>query len=158
MSKRVETTRDAPILLTMGEPAGACRLAFRWRSAGVMPLDAANGPTLTIEGRDESGAARTWYVRLWNHAVGTPEDSAVTLDFAALAGGWGKDDPVWAGDVDRMFVSLVPPGFTGAAAPLAAPAEGWAELSGIRCDRVGLGAGDRRDPGAGARASDRDRI
>ena len=33
-------------------------LSFRWRSQGLIPLDAVNGPTLTIEGRDASGAAR----------------------------------------------------------------------------------------------------
>ena len=121
-----------------------CRLAFRWRSGGVVPLDEVNGPTLTIEGRDENGAARTWYVRLWNYAAGTPEDATVALDFDALAGGWSKDDPVWAGDVDRLFVSLVPPGFTGADAPLTAPAQGWAELSGLACDGAGavLAIGD----------------
>ena len=126
----------------------ACRLAFRWRSGGIMPLDAVNGPTLTIEGRDESGAARTWYVRLWNYAQGAPEDAAVALDFGALAGGWAKDDPVWAGDVDRMFVSLAPPGYSGADAALAAPAEGWAELSGIACDGSGsvLAIGDALVP------------
>jgi hypothetical protein len=37
-----------------------CTLAFRWRSAGLMPLDAVNGPTLTIEGRDEAGAEEGW--------------------------------------------------------------------------------------------------
>src|SRR3546814_8568348 len=31
-----------------------CRLRFRWRSSGVKALDAVHGPTLTIEGRDES--------------------------------------------------------------------------------------------------------
>jgi uncharacterized protein (TIGR02217 family) len=115
----------------------ACRLSFRWRSGGVRPLDAVNGPTLTIEGRDESGAARSWFVRLWNYAEGVPEDAAVTLDFGALGAGWEGEEPVWAGDVDRMFVSLVAPGFTGADAALAAPAEGWAELSEIRCDGSG---------------------
>jgi uncharacterized protein (TIGR02217 family) len=114
-----------------------CRLAFRWRSDGLTALDAVNGPTLTLEGRDAGGAARTWYVRLWNYAQGAPEDAAVALDFDALAGGWAKEDPVWAGDVDRMFVSLVPPGFTGGDAALAAPAEGWAEISGIACDGPG---------------------
>ncbi|WP_414903397.1 DUF2460 domain-containing protein [Sphingomonas flavalba] len=117
-----------------------CRLAFRWKSGGVMPLDAVNGPTLTIEGRDAAGAARTWLVRLWNYAEGTPEDAAVVLDFDALAGGFalpGEADPVWAGDIDRLFVSLVAPGFTGADAALAAPAEGWVELSGIACDGAG---------------------
>jgi len=111
-----------------------CRLAFRWRSGGLKPLDAVHGPTLTIEGRDAEGAARSWYVRLWNYADGTSEDAEVSLDFGAIAGGWDADDPVWAGDVERMFVSLVAPGYDATDTPLAAPAEGWAELSGIACD------------------------
>lgn len=63
-------------------------LAFRWRSSGVMPLDALNGPTLTIEGRDAAGAPRTWYVRLWNYATGTPTDARISLRFSDLAGGF----------------------------------------------------------------------
>jgi uncharacterized protein (TIGR02217 family) len=114
-----------------------CRLSFRWRSGGVIPLDAVHGPTLTIEGRDQSGAPRSWYVRLWNYASGVPEDASVTLDFAAIAGGWAKEDPVWAGDVERMFVSLVPPGYSNTDAPLPASAEGWAELSQISCTGSG---------------------
>jgi uncharacterized protein (TIGR02217 family) len=125
------------------------RFAFRWRSAGLKPLDAVHGPTLTIEGRDSEGAARSWYVRLWNYAAGDPEDAMVALDFAAVAGGWEADDPVWAGDVDRMFVSLVAPDYDATDAPLAAPAEGWAELSGISCDGSGsvLAVGETLVPG-----------
>ena len=117
-----------------------CRLSFRWRSSGVLPLDAVNGPTLTIEGRDASGAARTWYVRLWNYAAGSPEDAVVTIDFGSVAGGFllpGEADPVWAGDVDRLFVSLAPPGYTGGAGVLDAPVEAWVELSGIACSGSG---------------------
>jgi uncharacterized protein (TIGR02217 family) len=131
-----------------------CRLSFRWRSSGLMPLDAVNGPTLTIEGRDEAGAPRSWYVRLWNYAEGSHEDSALALDFGgALAGGWDADDPVWAGDIDRMFVSLVAPGYHGEAGALPAPAEGWAELSEIRCDGSGsvLAIGDGILPEHGLR-------
>jgi uncharacterized protein (TIGR02217 family) len=117
-----------------------CRLRFRWRSHDLVPLDAVNGPVLTIEGRDAGGAARTWYVRLWNYATGTPEDATVAIDFAAVAGGFahpGEADPVWAGDVDRMFVSLVPPGYAAVDAPLPNPVEGWAEMTGIVCDGPG---------------------
>lgn len=130
-----------------------CRLAFRWRSGGIRALDAVDGPTLTIEGRDSGGAARSWYVRLWNFAEGSPEDARIELDFAALAGGWEGDDPVWTGDVDRMFVSMVAPGYADEEAPLAAPAEGWAELSGIACEGAGsvLGQGDTLVPGHGLR-------
>ena len=124
-----------------------CRLSFRWRSGGVRGLDAVNGPVLTIEGRDAGGAPRAWFVRLWNYASGSPEDAAIAIDFGAVHGGFllpDEADPVWAGDVDRMFVSLVPPGYTGEDAPLAAPTEGWAELSAIRCTGPGavLAIGD----------------
>lgn len=123
-------------------------LRFRWRSAGVIALDAVNGPTLTIEGRDESGNPRAWYVRLWNYAQGTPTDAVVTLRFSDLAGGFvhpAEADPVWPGDIDRLFISMVAPGFVaGSEAPLAAPAEGWIELSGMACegDRPMLRIGD----------------
>ncbi|WP_084582263.1 DUF2460 domain-containing protein [Sphingomonas azotifigens] len=123
-----------------------CRLRFRWRSSGVIALDGVGGPVLTIEGRDAGGAARTWYVRLWNYASGTPEDAAVELDFATLQGGFllpGEADPVWAGDVDRMFVSLVPPGYVAGDTTPAAR-EGWVELREIACDGPGsvLAIGD----------------
>lgn len=143
---RYETARDFR----------GCRLRFRWRSAGVKPLDAVNGPVLTIEGRDAAGNPRAWYVRLWNYAEGLAEDALVSIDFASVQGGYllpDEADPVWAGDVDRMFVSLVAPGFTGADAGLAAPAEGWVELSGIACEGPGsvLAIGDVIVPEHGLR-------
>ena len=113
-------------------------LSFRWRSSGVLPLDAVNGPTLTIEGRDATGAARAWYVRLWNYATGTPTDAQVSLPFSTLKGGFvlpGEADPVHPSDIDRMFVSLVAPDYAPAStAPFASAVSGWAELSGIRCE------------------------
>jgi uncharacterized protein (TIGR02217 family) len=111
-------------------------LRFRWRSHGVIPLDAVNGPTLTIEGRDEAGAERSWYVRLWAYAEGTPEDAQITLPFSALQAGWAAEgDRVHPAAIDRMFVSLAPPGYApGSTAALPAPVEGWAELTDINCD------------------------
>jgi len=118
----------------------ACRLSFRWHSHGMMPLDAVNGPTLTIEGRDAEGQARSWYVRLWNYAQGTPEDALIRLDFSSLEGGFllpAEADPVWAGDVDRMFISLIPPGYTREDELLEEPVEAWVEVSGIVSDGAG---------------------
>ncbi len=134
---RYETSRDFR----------ECRLKFRWRSQGIKPLDAVNGPTLTIEGRDASGAPRAWYVRLWNYATGTTEDAVVQIDFANLSGGFllpGEADPVWAGNIDRMFVSLVAPDYDGSDGALAGAQEGWVEWTGIACDGPGavLGIGD----------------
>jgi uncharacterized protein (TIGR02217 family) len=113
-------------------------LSFRWRSGGIIPLDGIHGPTLTIEGRDAEGNARTWYVRLWNYAVGGIEDAQITLPFSSLEGGFflpDDADPVWPGDIDRMFISLVAPDFEpGLDEPLDSLVEGWVEISEIRCD------------------------
>jgi uncharacterized protein (TIGR02217 family) len=116
-------------------------LRFRWRSDGILPLDLINGPTLTIEGRDAAGQPKSWYVRLWNYASGIPTDAVITLPFSQLAGGFllpDEADPVFAGDIDRIFLSLAPPGYTGLAGDFPAAAEGWAELSEIRCDGEGV--------------------
>ena len=112
-------------------------LTFRWRSSGVIALDAVNGPTLTIEGRDASGAARAWYVRLWNYATGSGEDAEIVLPFSALDGGFllpAEADPVHPAAIERMFISLVAPGYVpGSELAFPAPLEGWAEMSEIRC-------------------------
>ena len=118
-----------------------CTLRFRWQASGALTaLDAVNGPVLTIEGRDAGGAPRTWYVRLWNYATGGAGDCRVALDFDALDGGFAlpaNADRVWAGDIDRLFVSLVPAGYTGANLPLAAGASASVTLSEIACDGPG---------------------
>ena len=114
-------------------------LSFRWRSGGVIALNAVNGPTLTIEGKDAAGQPHTWYVRLWNYATeGSPTDARIVLPFSSLSGGFlipAEADPVHPAAIDRMFISLVPPGYVpSGTAALSAPAEGWAELTEIVCD------------------------
>lgn len=114
--------------------------SFRWRSGGILPLDAIHGPTLTIEGRNAAGQPKSWYVRLWNYASGTPEDALITLPFHELSGGFllpDEADPVFAGDIDRMFISLVPEGYSTTGSDFPAAVEGWAELSDLRCDGAG---------------------
>jgi len=91
-------------------------LSFRWQTTNIKTLEVLNSPTLTIEGRDQNGAPRTWYVRLWNYAVGTNENAVITLDFDNLVGGYmlpAEADPVYAGDIDRMFISMVPQAYDG---------------------------------------------
>jgi uncharacterized protein (TIGR02217 family) len=136
-----EDTIDHPLLRyeTSRDFAG-CVLKFRWRSAGLKPLDAINGPTLAIEGRDANGNAKSWFVRLWNYADGAPEDAVVTLDFDAMEGGFGLPsdaDPVFAGDIDRMFISLVAMGYDGSDAPLSAAQAAWVEMTEMACDGPG---------------------
>ena len=115
------------------------QLSFRWRASGLVPLDAPNGPTLTIEGRDASGIERTWYVRLWNHAVGTPEDARIALNFSDLPSGWAGDgEPVHPSDIDRMFLSLAPADYVpNSADRLPARRDAWVELTGIDCQGTG---------------------
>jgi len=130
-------------------------LSFRWESAGVIPLDAVNGPTLTIEGRDAAGAPRAWYVRLWNYATGTPTDARITFRFSEMESGFGlPGEPVYPRDIDRMFISLVAPGYeAGSAVRLPQRANGHAILSEITCDgaRAMLEIGDVRLPVHGER-------
>jgi uncharacterized protein (TIGR02217 family) len=118
-----------------------CVLGFHWESSGVIALDAINGPTLTIEGRDASGNPHIWLVRLWNYAVGSPTSAEITLDFDALDGGFSLPadaDRVDPRLIDRMFISLVAPGYTPESQELfAVPVQGSATLTNIHCDGSG---------------------
>ena len=118
-----------------------CVVSFRWRSTNAMPLDAVNGPTLTIEGKDAEGAERAWYVRLWNYAQGSPTDAVVTIDFDRLSGGFGlpaNADAVDPRAIDRMFISIVPPDYVEGSSDLRpAPAKVGVTISDIRCDGSG---------------------
>jgi uncharacterized protein (TIGR02217 family) len=118
-----------------------CRLSFRWKSQGLIALDAINGPTLTIEGRDAAGQPKSWYVRLWNYASGSSTDAQVMLDFDDLDGGYllpAEAEPVYPKDIDRMFFSLVPPAYEARKnALLGLATSGRLELSELSCDGSG---------------------
>ncbi len=109
------------------------KVAFDWMSGpGVMPLDQVNGPTLTIEGRDAAGEAAIWYVRLWNYASGSPTSARITLDFDNLVSGYALEEgAVWAGDIDRMFLSVVPEDYDGSAQPLPAGVSTFVDVGNI---------------------------
>lgn len=129
-----------------------CKLRFRWKSTGLVALNAVNGPTLTIEGRDEAGQPTSWFVRLWNYAEGSPTDAVVTLDFDDLDGGYAlpaEADPVWPKDIDRMFFSLVPPAYAAESEELiGAATSARLELTELNCDGSGsvIAAGDAWAP------------
>jgi len=115
-----------------------CVLSFHWESSGLVALDAINGPTLTIEGRDSEGIERNWFVRLWNYADGTATDADITLDFDDMEGGFSLPadaDTVDPRDIDRMFISLVPPDFIEDSLELrTAPVAGNLAISDLTCD------------------------
>jgi len=118
-----------------------CVLSFHWESSGVVALGAVDGPTLTIEGRDAAGAPRTWLVRLWNYATGTGASADVMLDFDALDGGFALPvdaDRVDPRNIDRMFISLVAPGYaSGSQEIFAAPVQGTVTITNVGCDGSG---------------------
>ena len=127
-------TLDHPLLAYQTDRDYAhTTLSFRWQSQGTIALDQPNGPTLTIEGRDAAGQPRIWYVRLWNYAEGTPVDARITLPFSTLESGFGlPGEPIHASDIDRMFISLVAPGYVpGSTAPLASRFNGSVVMSDI---------------------------
>lgn len=121
-------------------------LSFCWQSQGVIALDAVNGPTLTIEGRDEADNPRTWFVRLWNYATGSPEDAFISVPFSDLEAGFVlPGEKVVPNRIDRLFISLVAPGFVaGSSEPLSARANGRVLISRINADgaRAMLEIGD----------------
>ena len=134
-----------------------CVLTFRWRATGLVALNAVNGPTLTIEGKDESGATRTWYVRLWNYASGSGSDAVITLNFDQLDGGFllpAEADRVEPRFIERLFFSLVPPGYDPASSDLlAVPAAASLQIEAVSCDGPGsvLGIRDAMVPEHGLR-------
>lgn len=111
-------------------------LSFRWQSEGIIPLDQPNGPTLTIEGRDATGTPRTWFVRMWNYAEGTPTDARIILPFSALEAGFTlPGEAVYPVDIDRMFISLVAPDYiAGSTAPLPNRFNGSITISDVAAD------------------------
>lgn len=135
-----------------------CKLSFRWKSTGLIPLNAVNGPTMTIEGRDASGQTKSWYVRLWNYASGSPTNALVTLDFDNLDGGYalpGEADRVWPKDIDRIFFGLVPPGYVqGSEELIGTPTGARLEISDICCEGSGsvIAVGDAWAPEHGFNA------
>lgn len=137
-----EDTLDHPLLAyETNHDYRRLTLSFRWRSQGIMPLDAINGPTLTVNGRDAAGNPKSWYIRLWNYATGTPTDAEIKLKFSDLDGGFALPvdaDPLFAGDIDQMFISLVPPEYDDVGTIFPAAKEGSVEISEIRCDGVGV--------------------
>jgi uncharacterized protein (TIGR02217 family) len=136
-----EDTLDHPLLAYETAPDySRLKWEFHWRSSGIMPLDAINGPTLTIEGRDAAGDPRSWYVRLWNYATGTPTDADISIEFSKVEGGFllpGEADPVHPEDIDRLFISIIPPEYDELGARYATPKIGWVEMSAIRTDGQG---------------------
>lgn len=151
-----EDTVDHPLLAyETSRDYSHTTLSFRWQSEGIIALDQVNGPTLTIEGRDSDGNARAWFIRLWNYAEGTPTDAQITLPFSELESGFSlPGDPVYPSDIDRVFVSLVAPGFAaGSSSSLPARFNGKVTLSDINADgrNAMLEIGDVRLPVHGER-------
>jgi hypothetical protein len=74
----------------------------------VKAIDEVEGVVLTIEGRDSGGSPKTYYLQLYFcRTSGTGTNGHCTLDFSDLPDEVGGGS-IYAGDVDRMFISLVP--------------------------------------------------
>lgn len=118
-----------------------CQLSFRWKATGLVALDAVNGPTLTIEGKDADGVQRSWYVRLWNYARGEPQDALIRLDFDQLDAGFNLStdaERVYVRSIDRMFISLVPPAYvSGSSEVFGTPLQASVRLSDFDCSGSG---------------------
>lgn len=111
----------------------AMTLSFDWVSgAGVTVLDDLDGATLTIEGREANGTPKIWLVRLWNYALGDPDDASIFLDFDNLWAGFAADEQVFAGDIDRMFINITPDQQDGTNTPLPQPVDSFVEFRNMQ--------------------------
>lgn len=111
-----------------------CTLSFDYELLGdVRAVDEIGGVTLTIEGRNSSGLPMTTYVLLYHcRTSGDGVSGHCVLDFDDLPGGYDGGDHVYAGDIDRMFLSFVPGNFEeGSTERLGAPIEGSLTLSNM---------------------------
>ena len=137
----VDQTAHVAHRRTANSDYSRCTLRFRWKSTGLAPLNTVNGPTLTIEGRDQSGEERAWYVRLWNYATGSGTNALIELPFDALKAGFEitpDSEQVDVRDISRMFISLVPPEFMdGSSTRFSHPRLTEVDVSEIEC----LGSG-----------------
>ena len=74
---------------------------------------------------------------MWNYAVGSPTDAVITLDFAALDGGYilpAEADRVHPRQIDRMFISMVAPEYAYLdETAYTVPIEAWVEMTEIEC-------------------------
>jgi hypothetical protein len=116
-----------------------CVLTFTINISGAtLNLADTNGPVLTIEGRNNSGVATTWYVRLINYRTsGNNVNAQIVLNFDNLFGGFAADIPVFPGDIDRMFIGFVPASYsTGAPTQMAQPEVAKIQLSNIAATGV----------------------
>ena len=85
------------------------KLSFDLEGTNTPGIDDVNGPTLTLEGRDATGAAVTYYVRLANYTTATVNGvSHVEIDFDTVMAGFSPTIPVYAGDLDRIFLAFIP--------------------------------------------------
>lgn len=86
-----------------------CVLDFDYVLTGdVKAMDEVEGMVLTIEGRDAGGSPRIYYLQLYFcRTSGTGTAGHCTVDFSDLPDEVGGAS-IYAGDVDRMFISLVP--------------------------------------------------
>ncbi len=107
-------------------------LAFDYEGTNIPTIDATYGSTLTIEGRDEADAPVTYYIRLNNYVTSTTGGvSHIELDFDTIMGGWTPTVPVFAGDIDRMYLSFVPTDYDGTSATYTTPQNASVSISSI---------------------------
>jgi hypothetical protein len=92
--------------------------------------DAQRGPSLTIQGRDANGNPVTYIVALFRYAlVPASRHSQISINFDTVKAGFYADQPIYLGDVDKIFISVISNSYSSSTNPLPAPIEGWIKIS-----------------------------
>lgn len=138
-----EDTKDHPMLrYETNKDYRNVTLEFTWIPFGpVAPLnDEQISPTLAMEGRDESGNPKVYFIRLYNYATDLLDGSwRVSIDFDTAIAGWDEtEEPLYAGDVDNIFISIPSTSYVeGSTSQLSEPIVFGVELSDIQVTGTG---------------------
>jgi hypothetical protein len=96
--------------------------------------DPAKALSLTIEGYNEVGDAVTYIVALFNYASApATRSSSITLNFDSIKAGFFADQPMYLGNVMRLFIGAVSSSYTGADTPLSSAENGYLRITNSVC-------------------------
>lgn len=138
-----EDTKDhAMLAYQTNRDYRGCVIEFDLAVGGAAPAlnSATQGLSMTVEGRDAAGTAFTKFVFLARYitpgVTTAPPDvfaGHVVLNFDDLRAGFLADDPVYTGDIDRVFIGVISNswhvGATGVV--LTANETGWLEMNNL---------------------------
>lgn len=94
--------------------------------------DEKRAPSITVNARDASGTPVTYIIPIFRYAdTPTLRTARVTIDWSTVMGGFFADQPIFAGDIDNLFIAAVVSSYDVASDPLPAPMNGSISITNV---------------------------